>query len=446
MPESKASETSPSAKRAVLMWRGMQKGKAGTQGQAGVDGGEARRRVGPGRHPDDAGARRPDREAPGARGRGKDGTLTLPDGERSRSPTCARCSGRPTATPRATCCATTRASRRGCCRSIAERPLVMKRFPNGVNGKAFYQQRAPDVVPPGVRVEDGRRRGRRPIAAAGRRRCSDAALHRAARRRSRRTRGSRGTDRRTPPTTSRSISIRCPACRSRRCATSRAGSATSSNALDVPGVLKTSGSSGLHVYIPLPEGTSYEVGPAAVPDPRDDRRAQASARSRPSSAPSASAGAPSTSTTCRTSRARRWRPRTSPRASEFGGVSTPLTWDELDEGVSPGDFTIKTAPARFAAMPDLWRPVIAGPPVDLHGVLERMARDPARYARSRRSAAGAAGAGVGQPPNVSAPPERVGRVIGPEHGEALGHGPCARRSRASGSPPPDRRRSAAPSR
>src|SRR4029078_1997706 len=37
---------------------------------------------------------------------------------------------------------------------IADRPLVMKRFPNGVNGKAFYQQKAPDVVPSGIRVED----------------------------------------------------------------------------------------------------------------------------------------------------------------------------------------------------------------------------------------------------------------------------------------------------
>ena len=27
--------------------------------------------------------------------------------------------------------------------AIADRPLVMKRFPNGVRGKAFYQQRAP---------------------------------------------------------------------------------------------------------------------------------------------------------------------------------------------------------------------------------------------------------------------------------------------------------------
>ncbi|MGE3842490.1 MAG: non-homologous end-joining DNA ligase, partial [Vicinamibacterales bacterium] len=36
---------------------------------------------------------------------------------------------------------------------LADRPLIMKRFPNGVNGKAFYQQRAPEDVPDGVRVE-----------------------------------------------------------------------------------------------------------------------------------------------------------------------------------------------------------------------------------------------------------------------------------------------------
>ena len=36
--------------------------------------------------------------------------------------------------------------------AVADRPLVMKRFPNGVAGPPFYQHRAPDV-PPGVRVE-----------------------------------------------------------------------------------------------------------------------------------------------------------------------------------------------------------------------------------------------------------------------------------------------------
>src|SRR4029077_14376744 len=36
--------------------------------------------------------------------------------------------------------------------AIADRPLVMKRFPNGVAAKPFYQHRAPEV-PAGVRSE-----------------------------------------------------------------------------------------------------------------------------------------------------------------------------------------------------------------------------------------------------------------------------------------------------
>src|SRR5918993_3550981 len=38
--------------------------------------------------------------------------------------------------------------------ALADRPLVMKRFPNGVNGKPFYQHRAPDTLPRGVRVAE----------------------------------------------------------------------------------------------------------------------------------------------------------------------------------------------------------------------------------------------------------------------------------------------------
>ena len=35
---------------------------------------------------------------------------------------------------------------------VEDRPLVMKRFPNGVEGKSFYQHRAPDPLPDGLRV------------------------------------------------------------------------------------------------------------------------------------------------------------------------------------------------------------------------------------------------------------------------------------------------------
>ena len=44
----------------------------------------------------------------------------------------------------------------------------------------------------------------------------------------------------------------------------------------------------------------------------------------------------------------------SARASDFAGVSTPLTWNEVEAGVDPRDFTIVTAPARFREVGDLW--------------------------------------------------------------------------------------------
>lgn len=37
--------------------------------------------------------------------------------------------------------------------TIVDRPLVMKRFPNGITGKSFYQQKAPPDAPRSVRVE-----------------------------------------------------------------------------------------------------------------------------------------------------------------------------------------------------------------------------------------------------------------------------------------------------
>src|SRR6516225_9961531 len=39
------------------------------------------------------------------------------------------------------------------------------------------------------------------------------------------------------------------------------------------------------------------------------------------------------------------------RGNRYGTVSTPVTWDELDD-VDPGEFTIATVPARFAAIGD----------------------------------------------------------------------------------------------
>jgi bifunctional non-homologous end joining protein LigD len=38
--------------------------------------------------------------------------------------------------------------------TIKDRPLVLKRFPNGIDGESFYQQKASETTPPEVRVEE----------------------------------------------------------------------------------------------------------------------------------------------------------------------------------------------------------------------------------------------------------------------------------------------------
>jgi bifunctional non-homologous end joining protein LigD len=60
----------------------------------------------------------------------------------------------------------------------------------------------------------------------------------------------------------------------------------------------------------------------------------------------------------------------SARASDYAGVSTPLTWKEVADGLDPRDFTIRTAPARFREKGDLWKALRTGSPVDLKGVLQ----------------------------------------------------------------------------
>src|SRR5436305_14408828 len=37
--------------------------------------------------------------------------------------------------------------------AVRDRPLVLRRFPNGIHGMAFYQQKSPPEAPKAVRVE-----------------------------------------------------------------------------------------------------------------------------------------------------------------------------------------------------------------------------------------------------------------------------------------------------
>jgi bifunctional non-homologous end joining protein LigD len=52
-------------------------------------------------------------------------------------------------------------------------------------------------------------------------------------------------------------------------------------------------------------------------------------------------------------------------------VSCPLAWDEVDDRLDPRQFTIRTVPERLASRPDPMAPVL-GPGVDLPAVLRRL--------------------------------------------------------------------------
>ena len=142
-------------------------------------------------------------------------------------------------------------------------------------------------------------------------------------------------------------------------------------ALRVPGVPKTSGSSGLHIYIPLPPGTSYESGMlfcqivATVVAARHPKAAtvERTVRARPRGTVYVDYLQNILGKTLATAY--------SARASDFAGVSTPLTWAEVHEGVDPKDFTIVTAPARFKEVGDLWARLRTSKPANLEAVFRK---------------------------------------------------------------------------
>src|SRR5581483_8863638 len=124
------------------------------------------------------------------------------------------------------------------------------------------------------------------------------------------------------------------------------------DSLGATGVAKTSGSEGLHVYVRMPPKTLYEAGLLFC-----QIVATVVAQKHPKVA-----------TVERSVKARGKRVYVdflqdilgktlataySARASDYAGVSGPLTWKEIDAGVDREDFTIQTMPARVNTLGDL---------------------------------------------------------------------------------------------
>jgi bifunctional non-homologous end joining protein LigD len=259
--------------------------------------------------------------------------------------------------------------------AVDDRPMVMKRFPNGIGKPAFYQQRHREAVPRGVRravlppdVEPIEEEGPRDRLIGGSLATLLYMTQLAAI--SQDPWFSRVSD----PLHADYVALDLDPGEGVGFDRVLDVARLVHDALeryDIPGVPKTSGASGLHIYIPLPAGTTYETGQLLC-----RMIATIVATEHPQLA-----------TVERTVNARRrgtvyvdflqnilgktLATAYSARASDYAGVSTPLTWQEVHEGIDPRAFTVRTAPARFAEVGDLWRPVLTGPAVDLAAVIAR---------------------------------------------------------------------------
>jgi bifunctional non-homologous end joining protein LigD len=262
--------------------------------------------------------------------------------------------------------------------AVADRPLVMKRFPNGIDKPAFYQQRQRLENPPaGVRIEtlpdelD-------PISEADARRFIGGSLITL-----------------LYMTQIAAISqdpwfsrVQSPLFADYVALDLDPGDETpfatvldvarwvrdELASLKVSAVPKTSGSSGLHIYIPLPPDTTYESGMlfcqivATIIAARHPKQAtvERTVRARPRKTVYVDYLQNILGKTLATAY--------SARASEFAGVSTPLRWEELDGALDPRDFTIKTAPRRFEETGDLWARLRTDTPADLEAVFRKYSR------------------------------------------------------------------------
>ena len=234
---------------------------------------------------------------------------------------------------------------------IDNRPLVMKRLPNGVEGPSFYQHRAPDPVPPGVRIET-LPNDDVPARLIG---------------------GSLKTLLYMAQLASISMDPWFSTMDDLDSADQVAidldpqPGATFEQILDcaewveeeldrvkVQGFPKTSGSEGLHVYIPLPPGTPYEAGMLFC-----QIIATMIAAKHPKVATVERMVKRRKDGTIYVDYLQNIQGKTlacaySARGSAFAGVSTPLTWKEVRQRPKPQDFTIDTIHARVKKRGDLW--------------------------------------------------------------------------------------------
>ena len=241
----------------------------------------------------------------------------------------------------------------GALRGVSGRPMNLKRFPDGITGEAFYQQKAPQNPPNGVRVDT--------IEDAGGERVDRLVGGTLATLLYQVQLGTISVD----PWHSRVDSLEFadysvidldpgPRATFERVVEVATFVREELDELGLRGALKTSGASGLHVFLPLPPRTSNESAllvaqlvatRVAMAHPKESTiERTVSAR------PMSSVYVDYLQNILGKSVAAAYAVRARPGAT----VSTPLEWNELSPSLDPRDFTIETVPERFARVGDIW--------------------------------------------------------------------------------------------
>jgi bifunctional non-homologous end joining protein LigD len=129
--------------------------------------------------------------------------------------------------------------------------------------------------------------------------------------------------------------------------------------LKMPSVVKTTGSKGLHVYVPIVRGPEQgEVRTFAHVLAQELARrnpALITAEYRVAKRPRGRVLVDYNQNRWGSTLASVYSARPRPEAT----VSTPVTWKEIDKGVRIEDFTVLNVPARVQKLGDLWKPLLA---------------------------------------------------------------------------------------
>lgn len=237
--------------------------------------------------------------------------------------------------------------------TIQDRPLVLRRFPNGIDGESFYQQKASETTPPGVRVEiietDGGEKQPRFIGGDLLTLLYTIQL------------GAISVD----PWHSRVPSLEYsdytiidldPGARANfaRVVQVARWAKEVMDGFGLHAAIKTSGSSGLHIYLPLPPRT-----PNAAATLVAQMIATKVAEAHPKEATIERFVKARGAATVYVDYLQNIQGKTVAgpycvRAKPGAPVSTPLNWTELTDDLDPRDFHLGNAAERFEGVGDIW--------------------------------------------------------------------------------------------